>query len=303
MLTKPHVSAARLVWKIGLVAGGVILPAAVPAQPLPPDVEVAETLLHLIGGEALFLPAAFGPSAGALAFTATTDPVQRTFSYFLAAGQSYGGSAVTMSSAGGFNAATVQYEWSGVGQLGSEAWTSTGTAAWSPAATTAGARPAADPPPPPPPPRVGDPLAGQGGIMRNGELWLWVGTATVTGVNPYTSSGAASTGPVLGSGQIVRAAVTDVGTPQPDGRVKWMWTLKVTAPPPGVNPFEERITWTQESGNPGEGTIEFAVLPEPQSVILLLAGLSVWGLTVRRRRANGREAVASAGESAHDTAS
>jgi hypothetical protein len=92
---------------------------------------VTETMMQAQGDESIFIGSVFGTDASTpLQFTSYVDPVALTFSFASVTGQTYQGMAFSLSLNGNYDTTLGQYEWSAVGQLGSQSWTNTGTAVW-----------------------------------------------------------------------------------------------------------------------------------------------------------------------------
>jgi len=90
-----------------------------------------ETMMEGQAHNSIYIGHIFGPDAATvLSFSSNLDPVSRTFSFLLAAGQSYLGLPISLSTVGSYNAALEMYRWTISGQLGSQSWSGVGSATW-----------------------------------------------------------------------------------------------------------------------------------------------------------------------------
>jgi hypothetical protein len=90
--------------------------------------EAAETFMETEGANATFLARIFGPdSHTTISLTSVVDETAKSFSYQSAPGSTYLGQSLMLSGSGAFNSMSGSWDLTISGQLGSQAWSGTGT--------------------------------------------------------------------------------------------------------------------------------------------------------------------------------
>jgi hypothetical protein len=79
-----------------------------------------------LSADVLALLVNYGAPAETLTFNVHVDPVALTYSYATAAGSTYNGQALAVSSSGAFDSGAGQWNFSGTDSLGAGSWTSSG---------------------------------------------------------------------------------------------------------------------------------------------------------------------------------
>jgi hypothetical protein len=94
--------------------------------------EIIETMMEAEGADTLFLGQVFGPdSSSVLHFTSNVNLSTGAFSYSLVSGQTYLGSAFSLTTTGIFNSALGEFVWTTTAQLGAQHWSGSGSGTWS----------------------------------------------------------------------------------------------------------------------------------------------------------------------------
>ena len=207
------------------------------------SIEVVETMVQTQESGSIFMGSIFGPDSNStIQFSASFDPVAKTFAYATLPGQSYLGLALSMATNGSYDSQLGQYEWSTTAQLGQQTWTGGGSDVW-----------------------VGDPTA------NINTTYVYKGvTYTVTGSIPVDALGHSSgtltyTSP---SGAKYNWASTDFVPGSP--------SMPITVQ---ANGFNEQVSLDGNLPFPNGGLGNFDVrisstaVPEPSTMVPLLGGL------------------------------
>lgn len=219
--------------------------------------------------EATLIDLVYGPDASStLTSTFSLNPTTGSFTSVLDSGQTYLGQPVSLSTTGTYNSGTGQYQWTSTAQLGTDTWTSSSFATW-----------------------TGDPtISFTGTVTINGTTYTVQCTGEVDGMghlDPATVTGSIDPGgqplgPFDCTGYIPGSA---------DGKVILKVKTSKTGDPHNVQvddvKYEQvaQATLNQQTGEyiDGHATMHIEIVPEPATIMLLVAG----GLGLLRCRKRG----------------
>lgn len=244
--------------------------------------EVVHTMMHSLAGDATFgafLAGGLGQTVGGVAFTTTVDPLARSFSYATLPGQTFAGQAFALSTTAVFNSAADRYEWTGTGQVGETRWTTSGVAAWTASTARVGV--------------VGNDLCAENPpdlpkgevsvvVVREDGRYVWGEHLQVYGPAESCSRSTLTLFEVVPPGNQLRPIHEGVF------RDQWNWDVGayvITGPWVRLSGVLQSVPG-QEPRRSGDVSAEFAVVPEPSSLLLFAAGGAL--MIAARRRPNLR---------------
>lgn len=223
--------------------------------------EVVETMMEAQANEALFIGTTFGvDNASAIRFSANVDLDTRSFAFSTLDNQSFLGQAFSLTTTGAFDQTLGAYHWTSTGTFGAQAWTSVGSVEW-----------------------IGDPTGtvettatiGNVTVKVKGEVSWEQGPVNALSSGNYSleSDNGTKWGPFSGRDRF------DVISQE------WIHTISV-----GPSNFVPNGILTVSSGalgSGGDGNFDMRIraLPEPSTIVLLLAALFACHLSSARKSA------------------